>query len=47
MILIYVWIQSNSPLFNSQTNSHYAGQFVSWNDKVQIDYLVILVGPNW
>jgi hypothetical protein len=39
--------QSNGPLLTSQIVSHFVSHFITWNEKVQIDYLVMLANPNW
>jgi len=33
---------SNGPLFTNQINSHFVNHIANQNDKVQIDYLVML-----
>jgi hypothetical protein len=38
--------QSNGPLSTSQIVSHFINHFASQNDKVKINYLITLVGPN-
>ncbi len=38
--------ESNNALFTNQIINHYINHFVNQNDKVEIDYLVMLAGPN-